>query len=80
MPSSKPPIVPRAQSPVLRSSLARHPGRQTLNPDELAAMRRRAWRDQAVAVLPLDLLADPWERQFVANLATRLYGKREDRR
>jgi len=41
---------------------------------DLFLMRRRAWREQRIAILPLDHITDDWLRQAVTNEATRLYG------
>jgi hypothetical protein len=41
---------------------------------ELFAMRRRAWREQGVVILPVRSIDDPWLRQAVTNEAKRLYG------
>jgi hypothetical protein len=41
---------------------------------ELVAMRRRAWRQQGVAVLAMQDIDDPWLREVVFNEAKRLYG------
>jgi hypothetical protein len=41
---------------------------------ELFAMRRRAWREQAVVILPVGAIDDPWLRQAITNEANRLYG------
>jgi hypothetical protein len=43
-------------------------------------MRRRAWLEQGVAVLPLDAIRDDWTRQAIINEAIRLYGRREGQR
>ncbi|MBE7183844.1 MAG: hypothetical protein INR68_05515 [Methylobacterium mesophilicum] len=41
---------------------------------ELFAMRQRAWREQGLAILPLDQINDDWTRQAITNEAVRLYG------
>jgi hypothetical protein len=46
------------------------------SPDELWAMRRRAWRDTGVAVLRPDDIADDFARQAVVNVAEKLFGPR----
>jgi hypothetical protein len=61
----------------LRSSLERHLPRSLPTEDELFAMRRAAWREQGIAVLRVDDVADGIIRQAVVNEATRLYGQRE---
>ena len=44
------------------------------NEADLFAMRRRAWREQGIAILSIENIADPWLRQAIANEANRLYG------
>ena len=46
-----------------RSSLARHVRSHTA-PEELDAMRLRAWRRQGVVVLKPEEIVDPWVRQM----------------
>jgi hypothetical protein len=46
------------------------------SPDELWAMRRRAWRDTGVAVLRPDDIQDDFARQAVVNVAEKLFGPR----
>lgn len=41
---------------------------------ELFAMRRRAWREHGVVILPVRAVDDPWLRQAITNEANRLYG------
>ena len=41
---------------------------------ELFLLRRRAWREQGIAILPVAAIADPWLRQALTNEANRLYG------
>lgn len=41
---------------------------------ELFLMRQRAWREQGLAILPLDQINDEWTRQAITNEAVRLYG------
>ncbi len=60
----------------VRSSLGARLPRTETSPDEMSALRRRAWRKQGIAVIDLARLGDPWERQVVTNIAERLYGKR----
>lgn len=59
-----------------RSCLDRGTRGPTTTP-EMDAMRRRAWRDQGVASLAVEDIADPWLRQAVANEATRRWGPRD---
>lgn len=61
------PRTPRSSLDLARSSTAA---------PEMDAMRRRAWREQGVASLPIDDITDPWLRQAVANEATRRWGPR----
>ncbi len=60
-----------------RSCLARLAPETAITPEQLDAMRRRAWIEQGVAVLPLDAIRDDWTRQAIINEAVRLYGQRE---
>jgi hypothetical protein len=63
-----------------RSCLARMAPETPTSPEQLAAMRQRAWLQQGVAVLPLDAIRDDWTRQAIINEAVRLHGKREGTR
>ena len=58
-----------------RSCLDR--GRSPSNPEEIDQMRRRAWQEQGVAVLPLADITDPWLRQAITNEANRRWGRRQ---
>ena len=58
-----------------RSALARHVRSHTA-PEELDAMRVRAWRHQGVVVLKPEEILDPWVRQALVNEAVRRYGPR----
>lgn len=49
----------------------------TTTPDEMDALRRRVWREQGIASLSIDDIADPWLRQAVINEATRRWGPRD---
>ena len=44
------------------------------NEAELNDMRRRAWREQGIVILPITSIDDPWLRQAITNEANRLYG------
>ena len=44
------------------------------NEAELFVMRRRAWREQGIAILSVRSIDDPWLRQAIINEANRLYG------
>jgi hypothetical protein len=50
--------------------------RGATTPDEMEALRRRAWHEQGVASLPIQDITDPWLRQAVINEATRRWGPR----
>lgn len=41
---------------------------------ELFFMRRRAWHEQQIVILPIRAIDDPWFRQALINEANRLYG------
>jgi hypothetical protein len=59
----------------MQSSLARTVQRANATPHEMQRLRERAWREEQTAVFRLADIPDPWERQIVVNIATRLYGK-----
>lgn len=63
-----------------RSCLARLAPETPITSEQLVAMRRRAWLEQGVAVLPLEAISDDWTRQAIINEAVRLYGQREGTR
>jgi hypothetical protein len=44
---------------------------------EIDAMRRRAWQEQGIAVLPLADITDDWLRQAITNEANRRWGRRK---
>ena len=48
-----------------RSCLARLAPETPVTPEQLAGMRRRAWLEQGVAVLPLDAIRDEIGRAHV---------------
>ncbi len=58
-----------------RSCLDRGTRSPTTTP-EMEALRRRVWRDQGVASVAVEDIADPWLRQAVMNEATRRWGPR----
>ena len=65
----------------MRSSLGRVQPRQPLSPDELADMRRAAWRQQGVLAVSEDDSRLTWpERELVKQLGNRLYGARKEAR
>ena len=64
----------------IRTSLQAHLPRTATGEDELHAMRRKAWREQGVVVLPIQDITDEWLRQAIANEANRRYGQRRDER
>ena len=64
----------------IRTSLQAHLPRTPTGEDELQAMRRKAWREQGVVVLPIQDITDEWLRQAIANEANRRYGRRKDER
>ena len=66
--------------PDLQSYLARRVPRSPADPEELHALRCAAWRQQGIAVLPLDEIRDDWIRQVIVNEANRLYGPRPEAR
>ena len=65
----------------LGSSLSRVQPRQPLDAEELAVMRRAAWRQQGVLVVAEDDQRLTWpERELVRQLATKLHGSRKETR
>ncbi len=65
----------------LRSSLGRVQPRQPLDADELAAMRRAAWRQQGMLAVSADDPRLTWpERELVNQLGDKLYGSRKEAR
>jgi hypothetical protein len=58
-----------------KSSLARHVPSGTA-PEELDAMRLRAWRYPEVVVLKPEEIVDPWARQVLINEAVKHYRPR----
>ncbi len=65
----------------LRSSLGRLQPRQPLDAEELAAMRRAAWRQQGVLAVSEDDPRLSWpERELVHQLGDKLYGARKEAR
>ncbi len=61
----------------LRSSLAKHQLNQPADDEQLKTMRRKAWREQGVAMLRPEDVQDDWTRQVIVNTAEKLYGKRK---
>ena len=57
-----------------RCALGRLVPTPAISEAELFAMRRRAWREQEVVILPVRVIDDPWLRQAITNEANRLYG------
>lgn len=60
----------------MRSSLSRLPSAPT-SPEELAEMRKRAWREQGIAIFDVEQIPGWDTRQFIINYAEALYGKRQ---
>ena len=44
--------------------------------EELRSMRAAAWHKQGILVVNLEAVRDDWERQCLANIGERLFGKR----
>jgi hypothetical protein len=59
-----------------RSCLARAQARTAPSDEDLLAMRRAAWRKQAVIMLRPEEVRDDWTRQALINEANRLYRRR----
>ena len=62
-------------APSIRCPLGRLVPRAATPDAELFLMRRRAWLEQGIAVLAIDLIRDDWVRQAITNEANRLYGE-----
>lgn len=60
----------------MRSSLSGRVIKAPATEPELRAMRARAWHEHEVLVVPLCEIANEFERQFIVNIAGRLYGSR----
>jgi len=43
---------------------------------EMEGLRRRVWREQGVASIAIEDVADPWLRQAITNEAVRRWGPR----
>ncbi len=46
---------------------------------ELRSMRAAVWHKQGIVVVPLDEIRDEWDQVFLAAIATRLYGARNQK-
>ena len=60
------------QSPRSCLDMARSPS----TPQDLEAMRARAWHEHHIAALPVEDITDPWLRQAITNEANRRWGRR----
>ena len=56
--------------------LGRLVGQTPATEEELRAMRAAAWHKQGILVVNLEAVRDDWERQCLANIGERLFGKR----
>ena len=54
--------------------------RSNATPEELEALRQRAWRQQGVLVLWPDEIRDGWVKQALIEEAVRRYGPRQEKR
>ncbi|WP_374349194.1 hypothetical protein [Chitinimonas sp.] len=63
----------------LHSHLGKHQLPAPATSEELQAMRCRAWHEQGIAIIPLDAVADDWDRLHINSIASRLYGPRTDK-
>ncbi|QDQ28282.1 hypothetical protein FNU76_19070 [Chitinimonas arctica] len=64
----------------IRSSLAKHATTGTAGDAELKQLRAAAWHKQGVLVVRLDDVRDDWDRLYLSNIATELYGQRKEAR
>ena len=63
----------------LGSSLSRTQPQQPLSAEELATMRRAAWRKQGVLAVSADDQRLTWpERELIRQLGEKLYGSRSE--
>ncbi len=57
----------------------RHAPSAPLSRAELDRLRAQAWTERGMVCIAPDEIADPWLRQGLINLATKLFGKRMKR-
>lgn len=62
----------------IRTSLQSRLPRTATGEDELHALRRKAWQEQGIAMLPVQDISDEWLRRAIESEATRRYGRRKD--
>jgi hypothetical protein len=62
----------------IRTSLQSRLPQSATGEDELHVLRRRAWQEQGIAMLPVTDITDEWVRRAIENEATRRYGRRKD--
>ena len=60
----------------MRSSLAGRVIKAPATEPEMRAMRAKAWHEHEVLVVPMCEIINEFERQFLVNIASRLYGSR----
>ena len=61
----------------LTCALARVVGPTPSSEADLRAMRAAAWHKQGVLAIPLESVADSWERTLLEAIGNRLYGRRQ---
>ena len=61
----------------LTCTLARVVGPPPSSEADLRAMRAAAWHKQGVLAIPLESVADSWERTLLEAIGNRLYGRRQ---
>ena len=60
----------------IRSSFPKAPA-PAMPIDELEKLARAAWKGRGVLILWVDQIADDWERQFLENIGSKTYGRRD---
>ena len=63
----------------LQSSLTSSQGQTPYNHDEIAELRRKAWKEQGLLIVsPVAPQLEPDETEFLTIIAEKLYGKEGD--
>lgn len=61
----------------IRTSLQRFQGRSVATPEEIHAMKKKAWHEKHLLTIPMaDMEFDDWTWQMLENIGNKLYGKR----
>lgn len=62
----------------MRSYLSKYIPRSPATSEELFELRRRAWVEQEILVVPKDQINDDWQRATIESIGNELYGKRRE--